>query len=490
MVGKERAIGLSSPRTNAERRFPTKFAGPNRTSGNGCRKEPTMLKNTSPAKNGAPAVIAGLTLFTVLLWAINLAIVPPEVTTRSIIHEVFYVTGTVAWLWMALALVIAARPAGIERWMKTPLDALYLWHRRLGVAAIALSVVHWFVKSWVGPILTVLAVPAVPKPQSSGAVLEGFDAFWAALRPFSETSGLWLTVLMVALGLLSYLKRLGYARWLTTHKLFSVIFLVLSVHSVRLMDSADFLTPYGLLNIAITVVGCVASIVLLVPGAGRSKTVDARVVETENRGSVTLVTVETTFPIEASAGQFAFLAPASGAFKGEKHPFSIASVDGRRLVFAVKHLGDFTDRCIPELKAGDALRVEGPWGAFLPKRMTGDAVWIAAGIGVAPFLAWLEERANEPEANRRPAHLLWCVREKTSEPLLAEVLERAERAGVRVEVFESRGARFSPDALFAAEHPETVAVCAGEGLARNVAEAWQRAGGRPEALVREHFAWR
>ena len=449
-----------------------------------------MLKNTPPAKHGAPAVITGLTLFTVLLWAINLAIVPPEMTTRSIIHEVFYVTGTVAWLWMALALVIAARPAGIERWMKTPLDALYLWHRRLGVAAIVLSVVHWLVKSWVGPILTALAVPSAPKPQNSGAVLEGFDALWAALRPFAETSGLWLTVLMIALGLLSYLKRLGYARWLTTHKLFSVVFLVLSVHSVRLMDANDFLTPYGLFNIAITIVGCVASLVLLVPGAGRSKTVDARVVDTENRGSVTLVTVETAVPIRAIAGQFAFLAPASGPFKGEKHPFSIASVDGRRLVFAVKHLGDFTDGCIPELKSGDALRVEGPWGAFLPNRMTGDAVWIAAGIGVAPFLAWLEARANEPEANRRPARLLWCVRDKASEPLLAEVLERAERADVRVEVFESRGKRFSPDALFAAERPETIAVCAGDGLARNVAEAWQRAGGRPEALMREHFAWR
>ena len=192
-----------------------------------------MLKNTPPAKHGAPAVITGLTLFTVLLWAINLAIVPPEMTTRSIIHEVFYVTGTVAWLWMALALVIAARPAGIERWMKTPLDALYLWHRRLGVAAIVLSVVHWLVKSWVGPILTALAVPSAPKPQNSGAVLEGFDALWAALRPFAETSGLWLTVLMIALGLLSYLKRLGYARWLTTHKLFSVVFLVLSVQIGR-----------------------------------------------------------------------------------------------------------------------------------------------------------------------------------------------------------------------------------------------------------------
>lgn len=449
-----------------------------------------MLQNTSPAKHGAPAVIAGLTLFTVFLWALNLAIVPPEVTTRSIIHELFYVTGTVAWLWMALALVIAARPAGIERWMKTPLDALYLWHLRLGVAAIVLSVVHWLVKSWAGPILTVLAVPSAPKSQSSGAMLEGFDAFWAALRPFSETSGLWLTVLMVALGLLSYVKRLGYARWLTTHKLFSVIFLGLSVHSVRLMDAADFLTPYGLLNIAITVVGCIASIVLLVPGAGRSKTVDARVVNTENRGSVTLVTVETASPIRTSAGQFAFLAPASGPFKGEKHPFSIVSVAGRRLVFAVKHLGDFTEGCIPELESGDALRVEGPWGAFSPDRMTGDSVWIAAGIGVVPFLAWLEHRANEPETNRPPTRLLWCVRDKASEPLMSEVLERVERAGVRVEVFESRGTRFSPDALFAEERPETIALCAGEGLARSVAEAWQRAGGRPEALVREHFAWR
>lgn len=449
-----------------------------------------MTKTTPPARHGAPRIIFGLTLATVLLWAANLLIVPPVVSTRTIIHEIFYVTGTVAWLWMAMAIVIAARPAGIERWTKTPLDALYLWHRRLGVAAIVLSVVHWFVKDWAGPILSALAVPSAPKPVRSGAVLEGFDALWAWLRPFSETSGLWLTALMVVLGLLSYMKRLGYTRWLTTHKLFSLIFVVLSVHSIRLMDAADYLTPYGLLNIAITIVGCAASFVLLFPGAGRAKTVPAVVSETEERGSVTLVTVETVRPLGASAGQFAFLAPAAGQNAGEKHPFSIASVDGRRLVFAVKRLGDFTTERVPKLEVGEALRVEGPWGTFSPERLDGTSVWIAAGIGVAPFLAWLEQRAEEPEAHRRPARLVWCVRDKATEPLLPEVLERAKRADVEVEIYESRVKRLDPAALFAADRPETVALCAGEGLAHKVAEAWTRAGGRPEALLREHFAWR
>ncbi len=49
--------------------------------------------------------------------------------------------------------------------------------------------------------------------------------------------------------------------------------------------------------------------------------------------------------------------------------------------------------------AGSAMQIEGPYGCFdLPQSLDGrEQIWIAGGIGVTPFLAWLEALQARPE---------------------------------------------------------------------------------------------
>lgn len=436
-------------------------------------------------------IVWGFVAATTAAWLFGLWADPPAMNGRGISHEVFYWNGVLAWGFMAMAIVIAARPAWLERVTKTPLDELYRWHRTLGFWALGLSVVHWVTKTLMQPILSLMTLEPVPKIVRGE--LAGFDLFWSQIRPFAVDSSIWATAIALLLGAMVFVKAIRYSKWLLWHKLFSVLFILLSVHSIRLMDPADAFLPLGWINIAVTLIGLRYSAVLLVRGAGREKTVKAAVTDVRVDRDVTLLTVRPEKPLSVRPGEFAFLATDGE----EKHPFSVASVrpDGT-LLFAVKALGDYTTNTVPTIAAGDVVSVEGPWGAFTPAFLEGDAqkkprheVWVAGGIGIAPFYAWLESAAKEENAAPY-AKLVWCIRDRTAEPLFGQVEWLAKKAGVDLRVVESKTARLDAAALFREGLPESLALCAGAGLSSAVIDAYLKAGGERSAVRREHFDWR
>ena len=110
--------------------------------------------------------------------------------------------------------------------------------------------------------------------------------------------------------------------------------------------------------------------------------------------------------------------------------------------------------------------------------------WIAAGIGIAPFMAWLDEAANKPHGS---ITLCWCIRDRDSEALLPDVRSRAEHAGVTLKLFESRrNGRASPEMLLE-DNPERVAVCGSTPLTAALRKAWR---GWPCDFATEVFSWR
>lgn len=436
-------------------------------------------------------IVWAFTALTTVAWLFGLWVDPPALNGRGVTHEVFYWNGVLAWGFMAMAIVIAARPAWLERVTKTPLDELYRWHRTLGFWALGLSVVHWVTKTLMQPILSLMTLDPVPKIVRGE--LAGFDLFWSQIRPFAVDSSIWATAIALLLGAMVFVKAIRYSKWLLWHKLFSVLFILLSVHSIRLMDPADAFLPLGWINIAVTLVGLRYSAVLLVRGAGREKTVKAAVTDVRVDRDVTLLTVRPEKPLSVRPGEFAFLATDGE----EKHPFSVASVrpDGT-LLFAVKALGDYTTNTVPTIAAGDVVSVEGPWGAFTPAFLEADGkdgshheVWVAGGVGIAPFYAWLESAAKRK--NAAPcAKLVWCIRDRAAEPLFGRIEWLARKAGVSLHVVESKIARLDAAALFREGLPESLALCAGTGLSNAVIDAYLKAGGKRAAVRREHFDWR
>lgn len=65
----------------------------------------------------------------------------------------------------------------------------------------------------------------------------------------------------------------------------------------------------------------------------------------------------------------------------------------------------------------------------------------------------------------------------------------AERAWYTlISFYRQKG--INAESLFAGAVPDTVALCAGEGLASAVSRAYVEAGGNADRVRKEHFNWR
>jgi predicted ferric reductase len=96
------------------------------------------------------------------------------------------------------------------------------------------------------------------------------------------------------------------------------------------------------------------------------------------------------------AGQFLFVRFPGKTRLRHPHPFTISSAPkDEALRLTIKATGDWTRELHTGLKpAADAI-VEGPYGMFDYKAGGRRQIWIAGGIGITPFLAFLRDMEGE-----------------------------------------------------------------------------------------------
>lgn len=135
-----------------------------------------------------------------------------------------------------------------------------------------------------------------------------------------------------------------------------------------------------------------------------------------------------------SFGQWRFLTP---ALMWEAHPFSVSTApNGAFIRLTVRALGDDSTR-IQNIRVGTRVWAEGPYGVFTSAvRTSTKVVLMAAGIGVAPIRALLEDL---------PAHhgdITVILRASDSEPyLLDEIRALARAKGARLVTLSGRRPR-------------------------------------------------
>lgn len=194
----------------------------------------------------------------------------------------------------------------------------------------------------------------------------------------------------------------------------------------------------------------------------------------------------------ARPGQFflwRFLAP---GLRAQAHPYSLSAAPGDRLRITVKPSGDGS-RALAGLKPGTPVLIEGPLGVFAHEARSRPALlMIAAGIGVTPVRAMLEEVAEGDDVT-----VVIRARSRAEAPLLDEVEQLARAKGATLHVITgSRGATWGT-----AERPASVAdfvadpagvdvfVCGPDAWARSVVADARACGVPAEAVHREEFAW-
>jgi predicted ferric reductase len=108
-------------------------------------------------------------------------------------------------------------------------------------------------------------------------------------------------------------------------------------------------------------------------------------------------------PLLYAPGQFQFLRLHGSWVSAEEHPFSIASSPSPEglISLTIKEIGDFTST-VGRIKPGDRAAVHGPFGRFshVFHAKDDDLVFVAAGIGITPFMSMLRYMRDRRDSRR------------------------------------------------------------------------------------------
>lgn len=326
----------------------------------------------------------------------------PPTSTAIFLNRVL---APVAFVLFSLNFLLATRWAWVMR-LAGGLDKVYQQHHMTGGTALILMLLH--------PLL--MMMDALPNYRAAAAyVALNFppDTSFERLTGTGQVALAGLTILLV----LTYYAKLPYHIWKRTHVLMGLLYAPLVSHllanpNLQERNPALFWWLCGWAGIGIASY-CYRRFLYRFLAPHRSYVVEK--VERDAASQVTQVTLRPAVagPSPAIApGQFAFFTFNLPGLR-EKHPFSFTSLthgDGR-VGFAFKTLGDYTGKLARDVKTGVSLTVYGPYGQF-GERFVGSrmpAVLVAGGVGITPFLSFLEYELSHPNPER-PILLVYAVK--------------------------------------------------------------------------------
>jgi predicted ferric reductase len=331
----------------------------------------------------------------------------------AIYREGLNLTGLLAILLMSLTMLLATRPAWLERPLGG-LDRIYRLHKWSGILAGSFAVLHWLVEMSDDPIKALFG-------RWGRSRKDGFSAFPEPIRDFAEDLGEWAFYILLMMLVLALWKYFSYKRWRPLHRVMPLLYLLLTFHAVVLAPASYWTQPIGLLLTLLILAGITASILSLTGRIGQGRRVSGEVISVSSSADIVEVGCRLNEEWHGNRpGQFALV---TFDTKEGHHPFTIASAErsDRTITFAIKALGDYTRTLPKQLSVGSSVQVEGPYGCFQLGRVDPYAqqIWIAGGIGITPFLAWLESLQGEGAAVSSDLH--YCMDDRTSDPFVSRL---------------------------------------------------------------------
>ncbi|GLY90529.1 ferredoxin reductase family protein [Actinoallomurus iriomotensis] len=421
-----------------------------------------------------PVVVMTGAVALVLTWD---RLRPNGVATSYLLGELL---GVLAVYLMTWTTVLATRSTSLERWFGG-LDRMYFWHRLCGIWALLLFIPHALVTGH-GSDQTVAAQNLTLSDQAG----RGLGLF-AAL-------GL-IALILVSLARVSSLLHVGYRLWLVTHRFIGLLLLAALVHGWLLDQVLAGSVVLRVIYLIISGVGVIAygydELVL----RRRAPVADYVIKDVLRPGpqvtDIMLTPTGTGSPLRG--GQFVYLS-VGGEHRWREHPFSVAGTSSDGSVrLTIRSRGRDTRRMHENLHPGLPAVINGPYGMFDHTLGGAHQIWIAGGIGVAPFLGWLTtERVDEPD----DIDLFYCVRTEAEAVFLPDLAAAADRLpNLRVHpVFSRDQGRLDLDRIRAVAGPLAadthVFLCGPTTMVAELSVDLRRQGIPRDYLHTEHFAFR
>lgn len=340
---------------------------------------------------------------------------------------------------MSICMILATRPA----WLEHKLDGLdkgYRLHKWMGITALVTSTAHWWFTQgtkWMVGWGWLVRPKRGPRPNASG-VPQNPEEWLRQFRHLAEDVGQYAFYISAALLIIALIKKIPYSWFAKLHTYMAVLYLALVFHSVILIKFAYWAQPIGWLTAILMAAGSVSAVLVLAKKTGAKRRHSGEISAVTAYPELNGFQLEVAVPGWAGhqAGQFAFI-KSEGRTEGA-HPFTMASAwDAAHptLRFVIKKLGDYTTDWAGQAKAGDRVRIEGPYGCFTFDDHAAGQIWVAGGIGITPFLARLETLAATG-GSQQPVDLFYSYH-STDPALLAQLESSARAAKVRLHLWSS-----------------------------------------------------
>lgn len=381
-------------------------------------------------------------------------------------------SGSISMVLMAVSCMLAIRLPAYEK-IFGGLDRVYEQHKWLGIWALVILSYHLLVKAGI-------------KGADSQAIFQ-MARPWPHLIQGAAAIG--LTMIIVT----SLNRSIRYSLWRWIHKLSGFVFLIAAAHWLTAKTIITLTSPAGLWMAVLCGLGAAAFLYRLVvyDWLHHGKAYEVTEIDKFPRG-MTLTIKPKGKSIDYHPGSFVFL---SFKQKGmsEPHPFSVASApheDGS-LSFVIRSEGDWTRQLRKQLEIGTALQVIGPYGKFHRTDDGKSEVWVAGGVGIAPFMAWLESMSEPPTS---PIHLYYSYREDDAIVDRERLQNLAEEKGVIFTALcSTKGEtlqREHLDVITAAKDKIRAYYCGPEGLCKALRSIMRKTGIPASQLKTELFNFR
>ncbi|MCJ8340828.1 MAG: ferric reductase-like transmembrane domain-containing protein [Pseudomonadales bacterium] len=277
--------------------------------------------------------------------------------------------GSLALILMAFSQLFATRMPGLES-IFGGLDRIYVIHKWIGIIAMAAILLHDTVDAEIDEL----------GPET-----------W--LVDLAETLGEFSLYAVLILVVISLATVIPYPLWRFSHKFMGALFALSSFHYVFMLKPFAVLDPLGLYILVFCLLGLLCYAITLLPFRVLAGRYNYSVTAIDNNAGATCISLQPSGKgLAHIAGQFCFISVQKPGME-ESHPFSIscAPTDSRELRFTVKALGDYSARLGGRVQIGDSVQVSRAYGHFQARANAEPQIWVACGIGITPFIAWLEQ---------------------------------------------------------------------------------------------------
>ncbi len=432
-----------------------------------------------------PAAIGALVVGDAVLWALAK---PAGEPVRRYVGQLF---GAESILLLSIALVLISTLPWVEEWFDG-IDRAAIWHRRAAITGLVLLAPHILLSS--NPNGTALGGPL----GAIGAIGMVALAAWAILPRWQSVVPGQLRGLVVAARDAPGVREVrrifgGYERWRLLHRTTGLFVAAGFFHGV--LDGTPWHGAPVLrwTYVAIGGIGLAFYVYRELLAHYFLSLHDYEVDEVREvaDGLTEIALRPLGRHVEYMPGQFAMVY-LEGKDGWHRHPFTIASAPHEGVIrVTVKALGDYTSRLREVIEPGMPAVIGGPHGRFSHQRGTARQVWIAGGVGVAPFLSWL--RALDGDA---PQRVDFFYTSDGEAPFADEIRAIAGRhASLRAHLIDtSVEGRLTPDQVLAATDGDpgelSVFMCGPQGMLRTFQSQLRLAGVPARRIHREYFDWR